>query len=76
MENAQKWKQILIFYQLGWYTLKELTLKTENNVYLDPRATLTELRLFAEGLTHSIFYFNNLSAVAHDMNQYEKLNYL
>ena len=64
------------FLPTSWDTLKELAIKAENNVYLDPRATLTELRLFAEGLTQGIFYFNNLSTLAHDMNQYERLNYL
>lgn len=64
------------FLPENWNYLKELASNAEKNVYSDPRASLSELRLFGEGLTEGIFHFNNISLIDSKMNQYEKLNYL
>lgn len=64
------------FLPNNWDFLKRLASSAEQNVYSDPRAALSELRLFGEGLTEGIMHFNNLSVLNSTMNQYEKLNYL
>lgn len=64
------------FLPENWNYLGKLATNAENNVYSDPRAAISELRLFCEGLTDGIFHFNRLSLAGSTMNQYEKLNYL
>lgn len=64
------------FFPKNWNYLKELAINAESNVYSDPRAALSELRLFCEGLTEGVFHFNGLNLNDSTMNQYEKLNYL
>ena len=64
------------FLPEDWQFLYSIAVKAENNIYIDPRATLTELRLLCETLTDGIFYFNRISDIGKTMTQYEKLNYL
>ena len=61
------------FLPENWNYLGKLATNAENNVYSDPRAAISELRLFCEGLTDGIFHFNRLSLAGSTMSQYEKL---
>ena len=64
------------FFPEKWRHLEELATSAESNVYFDPRAALSELRLFCESLTDGIFHFNRLNVPFPAMSQYEKLNHL
>ena len=65
------------FLPTQWQYLRDLGMHAEQNIYRDPRAAATELRLLAEKLTDLIIvYTPDVNPNHASMSQYEKLTVL